>query len=67
MDETAEWCNGFVLIPKENGKIRFCLDPAWLSKVLITPVHRGPTLNDILPRVTGMKYFTSIDVTTGYP
>ena len=28
VDETAEWCNSFVLVPKANGKVWLCLDPA---------------------------------------
>ena len=44
IDETTEWCNSFVLVPKANGKVRLCLDPAWLNQALIRPVHRGPTL-----------------------
>ena len=28
IDETSEWCNCFVLVPKANGKVRLCLDPA---------------------------------------
>ena len=27
VDEMAEWCNSFVLVPKVNGKVRLCLDP----------------------------------------
>ena len=27
VDETAEWCNSFVLVPKANGKVQLCLDP----------------------------------------
>ena len=40
MDETSEWCSSFMLVPKANGNIRLCLDPAWLHKVLIRPIHR---------------------------
>ena len=29
VDETAEWCNSFVLVPKANGNVQLCLDPAW--------------------------------------
>ena len=47
VDETAEWCNSFVLVPKANGKVWLCLDPARLNQVLIRPIHRGPMLNDI--------------------
>ena len=28
VDETADWCNSFVLVAKANGKVRLCLDPA---------------------------------------
>ena len=35
MDETVEWCNSFVLVPKFNGKVRLCLDPAGLNQTLI--------------------------------
>ena len=44
--ETYEGCNSLMLVPKENGKVTLCLDLAWLNKVLIWPIHRGPTLND---------------------
>ena len=31
VDETSEWCNRFVLVPKANGKVKLCLDPARLN------------------------------------
>ena len=39
-------------VSKNNGKIR--------------PVHKGPTLNDILPRPVGVKYLKFIDASLGY-
>ena len=27
VDETAEWCTSFVLVPKANGKVQLCLHP----------------------------------------
>ena len=27
VDEMAEWCNSFVVVPKVNGKVWLCLDP----------------------------------------
>ena len=64
-DETSEWCSSFVLVPKANVKVRLCLSPAHLNKVLLTPIHRGPTLNHILPRLAGVKCFR-LDVSSGY-
>ena len=66
VDETSEWCNSFVLVPKANGKMRLCLDPAWLNQALIGPVHRGLTLNDILPRLNSVQYMSIINASSGY-
>ena len=66
VDETSEWCNSFILVPKVNSNVRPSLDLASLNMVLIRPVHRDPTLNDILPRLAGMKCLTLTDVSSGY-
>ena len=66
IDETSERCNSFILVPKVNGKVRLCLDPPRLNKVLIRPVPRGPTLNNILQRLEGMKCLLLMDASLGY-
>ena len=66
VDEMAKWCNSFVLVPKANGKVTLCLDPVRLNETLIRPVHRCPTLNDILPRLKNVKYMSIIDTSSGY-
>ena len=66
VDETSEWCNSFVLVPKANSKVRLCLDPAQLNQALIRPVHRGLTLNDILPWLNNIQYMSIIHASSGY-
>ena len=66
MDMTSEWCYSFILVCKTNGKAKLCLDLPRLSKTLTRPVHRGPTLNDILPRLPGIKYLTLIYASSDY-
>ena len=66
VDKTAEWCNSFVLVPKANGKVRLCLDPAQHNQVLIRLIHRGSTLNDIPPRPNNMQYLSIIHASSGY-
>ena len=66
IDETMEWCNTFGLVYKANGKVRLCLDPARLNQALIRPVHWGPTLNDILPKLNNVQYMSIIDASSGY-
>ena len=41
VDEMAEWCNSFVLVPKANGKVQLCLDPAQLNQALIKTDSQG--------------------------
>ena len=55
-----------MLVSKANGKVRLYLDPGRLNQALIRPVHRGPTLNDILPRLNNVKYMSIIDASSGY-
>ena len=66
VDKMAEWCNSFVLVPKANGKVQLCLDPTQLNQALIRLIHRGPTLNDILPKLNNVQYMSIIDVSLGY-
>ena len=65
-DKVSEWCKSFVLVPKVNGKIRLCLELAWLNEVLIRTFHRGPTLNNVLPRLAVVKYLMFINMSSGY-
>ena len=60
VDETAEWSNILVLVPKLNGKVRLCLDLVRLNQVLIWPVHRKPKLNNIFPKLNDVKYLSLI-------
>ena len=66
VDEMAEWCNSFVLVPKANSKVQPCLDPVQLNQALIRPIHRGPTLNDILLKLNNVQYMSIINASLGY-
>ena len=66
VDEVSEWYNNFVVVPKANGKVRLCLEPAQKNPVLIRPVHRGHTLNDILLKLNKVQYLSLIDASSGY-
>ena len=49
------WCakvQQFLLVPKPNWKVTWCLDPARLKEALTWPFHRGPTINDMFPKLT---------------
>ena len=56
----------FIVVPKPNGTVQLCLDPARLNKPLIWPIHRKQTLNDILPKLPNVCYMTKIDTSSWY-
>ena len=66
VDEMAELCNSFVLVPKANGKVRLYLDPAQLNQMLIRWIHQGLTLNNILTRLNNVQYMSIINMSSGY-
>ena len=66
VDETAEWCNSFMLVLKPNGKDKLCLHLARLNQTIIRPVHRESICNDILPKLNNLQYLSFIDASSGY-
>ena len=66
VNETSVWCNSFVLVTKLNCKVQMCLDPVRLIKVLIKPVHRGQTFNDILHKLAGVMNLSLIASSLDY-
>jgi len=66
VDEPSDWCNNVVCVTKADGGIRLCLDPAKLNEAIIRPYHYTPTLEDVLPKLSGAKYFSIVDARSGY-
>ena len=65
--EPTEWVNSMVAVEsKHTGKLRVCLDPQHLNKAILRPHYPMRTLEDILPRLSGAKYFTKLDARSGY-
>lgn len=66
VDRPTDWVNSFVCATKSNGSIRLCLDPKDLNAAIKRPHHFTPTLDDVLPKLNGAKYFTILDARSGY-
>ncbi|XP_062600865.1 uncharacterized protein K02A2.6-like [Saccostrea cucullata] len=65
--EPTEWVNSLVVTTKPaSGKLRVCLDPMELNKAIMRPHYPMRTLDDILPQVSGAKYFSKLDASSGY-
>ena len=65
--ETAptEWISNMVVVAKP-GKIRICLDPQELNKVIQRPKYQMPTLEGLLPKLCKVKVFSTLDAKDGF-
>ena len=66
IDEKSEWLNSFVCVHKPNGSIRLCLDLTHLNKYILRLHHNSKTLDDILPKLSGVKKFSIVDSTKSF-
>jgi hypothetical protein len=56
-----------LFVPKPNGRgLRMCVDYRALNSVSIKNRYPLPRIDDMLDTVAGAKYFTSLDLTSGY-
>lgn len=65
--EPTDWVNALVVVEKpRTGKLRVCLDPRDLNKVIKRPHYPLPTLEDITPKLAGAQFFSVLDAKSGY-
>ncbi|GFN78596.1 insulin-like 0 precursor [Plakobranchus ocellatus] len=64
--EPTDWVNSIAFSRKSNGKLRVCLDPKDLNKVIKRTHHKIPTLEEISHKFSGAKYFSKLDAQHGY-
>ena len=58
-----EWATLLVVVPKVGGGVILCGDyKHTVNKQLEVPQHLMPSLEDMLPKLTGMKYFSELDL-----
>ena len=62
----SPWSSPVVLVPKKNGKKRFCVDYRKLNLVTKSIQWPLPRIQDIMDRLAGSSIFTTWDLTSGY-
>ena len=65
-DISPGWLNSFVIVKKPNGSLRICLDPTDLNKEIVRPVCNSQTMDDIIEKLKGAKYFAVFDTSKGF-
>jgi len=55
-----------VLVRKKDGTWRLCIDYIALNKITVWNQYPIPQTNDLLDQIKGAKYFSKIDLKSGY-
>ena len=63
---TSPYGSPVLFVPKGNGELRMCIDYRGLNAIIVKNAEPLPCIDDLLDRVQGCKYFSKIDVKSGF-
>ena len=66
IDEPTEWVSSLVIIEKADGRLRVCLDPSDLNRVIKREYYPMPTAETVMSEMSEGKYFSKLDASNGY-
>ena len=62
----SPWSSPIVLVRKKDGSLRFCIDLRKLNARTIKDSYALPRIDETLDLLGGAKYFTALDLKSGY-
>ena len=62
----TEWCAGIVVVPKQSGNIRICVDLTQLNKNVCRERHVIPSVDSTLAQLSNATVFTKLDANSGF-
>ncbi|EYC28494.1 hypothetical protein Y032_0007g3255 [Ancylostoma ceylanicum] len=62
----SSWSSPIVLVQKKDGSLRLCVDYRKLNQVTRLDGHPLPTIDTILQNLKDKKYFSTLDLSSGY-
>lgn len=63
---TSSYASPIVVVRKKTGELRLCIDYRALNKKTVKENYPMPLIDDQLDVLSGNKYFTTLDLTSGY-
>ncbi|XP_072934810.1 uncharacterized protein [Epargyreus clarus] len=65
-ESTSEYASPIILVKKKDGSDRMCVDYRALNRITVKDRYPLPLIDDHIDRLGNFKYFTSLDMATGF-
>ena len=66
VSEPTPWCAGMVVVPKNSGAVRICVDLKPLNESVLREVHPIPKVDETLAQLAGATLFSKLDANSGF-
>jgi hypothetical protein len=63
---TSPYGAPILFVKKKDGSMRMCVDYRMLNKITVKNRYPLPRIDELLDRLHGAKYFSKLDLTSGY-
>ena len=66
VEEPTPWCAAMVVVPKDSGAVRICVDLKPLNESVLREVHPMPKVDTTLALLSDAKVFSKLDANSGF-
>jgi hypothetical protein len=63
---TSDFASPVLLVCKNDGTLRFCIDYRHLNAITMKHKHPMPVVDELLDEISGAQWFTKLDFSAGY-
>ena len=63
---SSDWATSCVLVKKKDSTWRFAIDYRELNSVTVVDVYPVPRVDETLDALAGARYYTALDLTSGF-